>query len=325
MGTIEFRKLIKFGSNSHVISIPRTWLSKNNLNKGDIVYFRENGNDELILTPAEAKSKRVDKEIVIDANSKTVEAIRRELTSAYIRGYNIIKIVDKNLKDRAVEIRNELQNLMALEIMEQTQTSITTRDLLNLEEVDLTVLIRRMDTITRTMMGDLRDSIKDGSDQFASLRYRDQDVNRILYVIKRLTNIGISDSNFAASIKTTPKDLFKSWTVALSLEAIADEVKRVAELLKELKVKDKTREFLLKLFIDIEANYLSVMKAYHTKDIPLAFAYSDKRKELFKTCSDLFVEVNRYSETNLRVLSVNERFKIIIDLINRVSRSVYDD
>ncbi len=322
---MEFRKLIKFGSNSHVISLPRTWLSKNNLDKGDVVYFHENGNNELILAPAEAKAKRDDKEIVLDANGKGIEAIRRELTSAYIRGFNVIKIVDKDLKSRAIEIRNELQNLMALEIIEQTQNSITARDLLNLEEVDVNIMIRRMDTIARTMISDLKDSIKNGGDQFNNLRHRDQDVNRILYVIKRLTHIGISDSNFAAEIKATPKDLFKSWTVAMSLESIADETKRVAELLKDLKINDKTRDFLYNLFIEIEANYLSVMKAYHTKDIPLALAYSEKRRSLFKSCNELFVEVNRHSETNLRILSANERFKNMIDLLNRISRSVYDE
>lgn len=322
---MDFRKLIKFGSNSHVISLPRPWLSKNKLDKGDVVYFHENGNNELIITPAEAKTKREDKEVVIDANDKTIEAIRRELTSAYIRGFNVIKIIDKNLKDRALEIRNELQNLMALEIVEQTQTSITTRDLLNLEDVDVTVMIRRMDTITRTMISDLKDAIKNGTNQFSNLRHRDQDVNRILYVMKRLTNIGVSDSNFASSIKTTPKDLFKVWLIALSIESIADETKRIAELMDNIKVKDATRNLLLDLFSTVEEGYLSVMKSYYTKDLSLALAYSDKRRSLFKKCNDFFVEINRYSETNLRVLSVIERLKNTVDLVNRVARSVYDD
>ena len=323
---MDFRKLIKFGSNSHVISLPRPWLSKNKLEKGAVVYFHENGNNELILTPvAESKAKKEDKEVVIDANGKNIEILRRELISAYMNGYNVIKIVDKNLKDRAIEIRNELQNLMALEVMEQTQTSITTRDLLNLEDLDVSVLIRRMDTIARTMVADLKESIDNGSDQFANLRHRDQDINRIFYVIKRLTNLGISDPNFASQIKTTTKGLFNSWIVASILESVADEVKRISELLINIKLKNNTKKFLFETFSELETNYLSVMRAYYTKDAPLALAYSDKRKDLLKKCNNFFVEVNRYSETNLRVLAINERFKSIIELANGISRIVYDD
>ena len=52
---------------------------------------------------------------------------------------------------------------------------------------------------------------------------------------------------------------------------------------------------------------------------------SRQRKDLLKKCNNFFVEVNRYSETNLRVLAINERFKSIIELANGISRIVYDD
>ena len=185
---MEFRKLIKFGSNSHVISLPRTWLIKNKLEKGAVVYFHENGNNELILAPVEHQFKQEDKEIVIDANKKELTTLKRELISAYIKGYNIIRMVDSEMKNRAVEIRNELQNLMALEIMEQTQTSISARVFLNTPDVDLAALLRRMDTTIRSMFVDFKDSLKDSNDSYSHLSYRDQDINRAYFVILRITS-----------------------------------------------------------------------------------------------------------------------------------------
>jgi len=321
---IEFRKLIKFGNSSHVVSLPRNWLSRNKLDKGDVVYLQENGGNELILTPAEPKLDKEDREIVLDISKKTVEALRRELTSAYIKDFNLIKIVDKNLKDRAMDIRNELRKLMALEIVDQTQTSITARVLLNLQDVNVNVMIRRMDTIIRTMMADLKDAIRDDVDHFENLRHRDQDVNRIFYVIMRLANHGIDDPSFASAIKLTPKDLFNYWGVGMYLESIADEVKRISEVLKNTRIKKRTRQFLLDLFMEVESGYLEVMKAYHTKDIQLAFSYSERRKRVFERCDKLYSEMNRGSEVNLKVLAINERFKNMVEGINRISRRVYD-
>ena len=59
---MEYRKLIKFGNSSHVISIPNNWLKKNNLNKGDTVYLDENGGKELVLTPEKKENVIEDKE-----------------------------------------------------------------------------------------------------------------------------------------------------------------------------------------------------------------------------------------------------------------------
>ncbi|MDP4012882.1 MAG: hypothetical protein Q8R00_04735 [Candidatus Nanoarchaeia archaeon] len=320
---MDFRKLIKFGNSSHVISLPRDWLTKNKLDKGDVIYFHQNGGNELVLTPAEPKSKKEDREIVIDANKKAIETIKRELTSAYIRGFNVIKITDNNLKERAVEIRNELQNLMALEIMEQTQTSMVARDMLNVNDVNLNTLLRRMDMTTRSMMTDLKEAIKETSNTYEHFSYRDQDINRTYFVVLRLTNLGMSDLAFANSIKLTPKDLFKIWGVGYYLESLADEVKRIAELLNNTKINKKTKEYLLRLFNDIEASYFSVMKAYYTGDIQLALQYSDARKKLFEKTNELYKELNRNPD-NLRVLAICERFNNMIESINKISRKVYD-
>ena len=319
---MEFRKLIKFGSNSHVISLPRTWLTKNKLEKGAVIFFHENGNNELILAPVEHSLKQDEKEIVIDATKKEMSTIKRELTSAYIKGYSVIKIIDSDLKKRAVEIRNELQNLMALEIMEQTQSSVTARVLLNMPDIDLLALLRRMDTTVRTMLTDLKDSLKDSSDSYSHLSYRDQDINRAYFVILRITNGGMEDSKLASALKLNAKDLFNFWSIAFYLENFGDEIKRIAELMSNTKLNKNTTESVLKFLVEIESAYLSVMKAYYTNDIDLALSYSDTRKKLFDKYK-FYVEMNRQPD-NLRVLSICERFYNMIEILNKISRRVYD-
>ena len=90
---MEYRKLIKFGNSSHVISIPNNWVKKNKLKKGDLIYFEENGKGELILNSELKKEEHQLKEITINVNNKEASTIQREIMNAYINDIDIINII----------------------------------------------------------------------------------------------------------------------------------------------------------------------------------------------------------------------------------------
>ena len=69
---IEFRKLIKFGDSSFVVSVPMNWIKRNSLKKGDTIYLEENGEGELILNPKLKEYKKEITEKIIDANGKDI-------------------------------------------------------------------------------------------------------------------------------------------------------------------------------------------------------------------------------------------------------------
>ena len=213
--------------------------------------------------------------------------------------------------------------LMALEIMEQTQTSISARVFLNTPDVDLAALLRRMDTTIRSMFVDFKDSLKDSNDSYSHLSYRDQDINRAYFVILRITNLGMEDSKLASALKLTAKDLFNFWSIAFHLENFGDEIKRIAELKSNTKLNKNTTEAVLRILSEIETAYNSVMKSYYTNDIESALKYSDTRKKLFERCNEFYVQLNRQPD-NLRVLSISERLKNMVELLNKISRRVYD-
>ena len=52
---MDYRKLIAFGKNSFVISVPKQWIKQNKLNKGDLIYLDESG-PNLILSKKERRS-----------------------------------------------------------------------------------------------------------------------------------------------------------------------------------------------------------------------------------------------------------------------------
>ena len=43
MVNIDVRKLISFGKGSYIISMPKGWIEKNNLKKGDLISVNDGG------------------------------------------------------------------------------------------------------------------------------------------------------------------------------------------------------------------------------------------------------------------------------------------
>ena len=114
---MEFRKLISFGKTSFVMSIPKAWIVKNNLKKGDLIALDERDGN-LMLSPKKDKAEMEQKEIVNDTTGKDINRIKRETTSAYVNNFNPIIINGKDLTEKTPEIRQALADLIALEVME---------------------------------------------------------------------------------------------------------------------------------------------------------------------------------------------------------------
>src|SRR3989344_5298585 len=113
---MEYRKLISFGKSSYVVSLPKSWVTQNNLKKGDLIYFEQQGGN-LLVQPKE--NEVVDqKSIIITADGKNLLRIRRELNSAYIENYREITIKGRELKDKSEQILEFVRDLIALEVLE---------------------------------------------------------------------------------------------------------------------------------------------------------------------------------------------------------------
>ena len=106
---MEYRKLIKFGNSSFIISIPSAWLRKNKLGKGDVVYLEEDGGSRLVLHSSTI-NKKEEKEFSIDTKGKDVDRVKEELYNAYIEGFDVIKLLGDNINEFSDEIRKVLNN-----------------------------------------------------------------------------------------------------------------------------------------------------------------------------------------------------------------------
>ena len=89
---MNIRKLVKAGIASFTVSLPKEWIEKNKLKKGDSVYIVEKSANELLLSTEMKEQPKELNEITIVTENKDLETIRREITSAYVNNCNNIII-----------------------------------------------------------------------------------------------------------------------------------------------------------------------------------------------------------------------------------------
>ncbi|MBI2670608.1 phosphate uptake regulator PhoU [Candidatus Woesearchaeota archaeon] len=280
---MEVRKLIKFGNSSHVISIPNVWLKKNNLNKGDVIYFEENGNNELVLTPQIKEKKEETKEVIIDTTNKTLHSVKREIVSAYVNNNRVIKIIGKDINEISSELREFIHNLLAVEIIEETQNKLIARDFLNVKTLSTMNIIRRMDIVIRSMLLDAKDVLKKEK-IYDNIMNRDHDLNRLTILAFRSSRYYMENQNNKENFSIV--DYFKMWSVAESLEKIGDEIKRFARYLKKSTLSKNKLQDIIDLYTKIGKVYIDTMSSLYKEDKTLLFNQAAKRDVIMKEIED---------------------------------------
>jgi phosphate uptake regulator len=284
---IELRKLISFGKNSYVVSLPKKWVIKNKLKKGAFISIIED-QDGLLLKSHDNKPKVEEpRRITISAENKNLDVIRTEITSAYLEGYVIIEVSSKNLKDNSIEIRDMLRGFAGLEIINQSLSRIVAKDLININEIKIKTLIRRMDNITRSMMEDALECF-DGVDHAESMAHIDDEVNRLHFFTYRIIRMGLTDVRIANNLGTTPLKLHSDHTVTTLIERIADSTKKICRYLNDSKLGKKWGLELKGIFNDIKQSYFDVMKAHYTQDNEIALRIESTNKKNVLACDDIF-------------------------------------
>ncbi|MFA6460710.1 MAG: phosphate uptake regulator PhoU [Candidatus Woesearchaeota archaeon] len=313
---MEYRKLISFGKSSFVVSLPKSWVNQNKLKKGDLIYLEENGQN-MILSKNENKDAVVDKIRTINIDGKDIRLIAREVNSSYILNYRTIILKGKEIKDRIKEIQTILQNLIALEVMEQTSNSIVAKDFLNMEQVSIDEVIRKMDIIARTM---LKESVQNVlRDNYENINDRDKDVNRLYFLLYRAVLYNMEHLSAALKrLKMTPMDLLNHQFIGFYIEGVADEARRIARHSRNLKLSSKEKNNLMTFYGKIEQYYLDTMRAIYERDYHGSLRLSCIRESIN---SDLDLLEKNNVEFNFMIMV--SRMRRMLSYVHSLGRMVY--
>lgn len=283
---MDYRKIIQFGKTSFVISLPKQWVRKNNLSKGDLISLMQE-KDNLVVCARERKKIHEASSVTVNTETKELPEIKAEIVSAYLANHDVITVKGRNLADLSIDIKKIVRDLMGFEMVEQEAGRIVAKDLMNTEEVDVGSLIRRVDIIVRSMIKDSTAGLHE--DYYESIFHRDKDVNKLVLMLKRVIKLALDEPYVASKMKKGNKELLRDWNIVCLLESVGDEVKRVSRIFRKMeKGKNKIKEANKIL----GEKYFEIMRAYHKKDLKLAMKINLGHSERMKMIDELKAEGN---------------------------------
>tara|TARA_Y100000031_G_scaffold125072_1_gene141262 strand:- start:1984 stop:2934 length:951 start_codon:yes stop_codon:yes gene_type:complete len=312
---MQFRKIIKFGNNSFVISLPKSWIEQNKLKKGDTVQLDETGDDLHVLTKRPLTEEAT--EIIIDIANKDPDCIKREVTAAYINGHATITLLGKRSAENEYALKKNLHSMIALEILEQTETKMVARCFLNMKEISIENSIRRMDNIIRSMFADTKKTMDEDNHQLIYIR--DEDVNRLNFLSFRTIKFLLDNPNYAKSINISPQYALNMWQIVTNLESVADQIKRIARDIHKSKMSSGQKKDFLEIFKRIDKHYTETMTCFYKKNQQTGLVLANKKKGLVEGADGFF---KKYLRTAY-LPSVSDKLKTLILDIHKITRVVY--
>jgi len=287
-----------FSKGSYIITMPKSWVVKNNLKKGDTISIEE-GSNELIFYAGQKEPKRKEKAISIETEGKKLAIIKAEIVSAYLNNCNTIEIRSKALADDAPVIKGIIRNLSGMEIIEQTGTKIVAQDLIDVSSISIQNIMRRMDVITRSMIDDLLLCL-DGKCDPKSIINRDADVNRLYFLGYRVIKNAMENPAVMRELDTNIWHIANHRSVLIRVEEIADTQKRISRLLSNAQLRDEILEGIKEISRDIKSSYSDVMKAYYTNDKAIALEIEINHESLIEKCNKFLENASKRSLVEIK-------------------------
>jgi phosphate uptake regulator len=316
---MEYRKLISFGRNSFVISLPKAWIRHNKLQKGDLIYVDEKESN-LILGIKE-HDVASEKSTTIEVDDKSISQLRREINAVYIENYRQITLIGSQLKEKSEELLKLVRELIALEVLEIDSKKIITKDFLSMEKVSVAELIKKMDMIVRSMSKDCMECFNE--DNVSNIILRDKDVNRISFLIYRSIRFGLKNPSITLkNFDLFPSDLLNLYLITFQLEKIADETKRISRGMLKTKISNKEKEEFVKLLLETEKLYLEFIKSYYKKNRDQALLLSNKKTQIIKKINNFSNTIDNKDEGFIYMI---DRFRHLIGCIHEMGRLIYQN
>lgn len=228
---METRKVQVTGKSTYVVSLPKKWVNSIQIKNGDSIAMIPLPDGTMLINPKLKKSEKDSSKKIVQVESGDTEQLFRKFIGAYLAGYNVIEF--RTNGNEGKEVRQEIHDLshrvIGPQLIEETPNSMTMRDLLDSSDFSLLKGVKRMYMITRDMHMGAINLLREPNTEIAEdIRMRDQEVDKLYWMIAKQYNLIIKDVFFADKMAMQPLEAQGFLLVARTLERIADHSSRLA-------------------------------------------------------------------------------------------------
>jgi phosphate uptake regulator len=229
---MEIRRVQVTGGASFVVTLPKEWAEGQKIKKNDPVGMTVQPDGTLLVT------KNTTDEILqqikeIDCSTIADPAfLFRLLIGTYIMGFNMIRLSSKQGFPPFVRsvVRDFTQMTIGQEVVEETETLIAIKDLLNPAEMPLDNTIKRMFVIVKNMHKDAITALDTHNKTLAEdVIKRDIDADRLNWLIARQTNMIMLHASLSRKMGISPDLAMHYYILSRIIERVGDHAVRIAE------------------------------------------------------------------------------------------------
>jgi len=204
---MEIRRVQVTGGSSFVVTLPKDWADAQKIGKNDPVGLIVQPDGTLLVTKkitedAEQRIKEIDSSTITDP-----AFLFRMLIGAYITGFTVIRITTKQRFPPFVRtvVRDFTRMTIGQEVVEETDTVITIKDLLNPSEMPFDNTLKRMFVIIRNMHEDAITALETHNRSLVmDVINRDEDADRLNWLIARQTNMILQNASLSRKMGVSP-------------------------------------------------------------------------------------------------------------------------
>ena len=229
----EYRKLQITGGSTMIVSLPKDWVSKNELAKGDLVSIEELSTGDLRISQLRAqKSKSC---TTIDC-TKLDYGLLDLLIGAYLSGSDVIKVTssEKIPRETRMIIREFLRDTRGMEIESDEEKEISIVSLLNPSELKLQVSINRMYILISELVNDSYSVLEgDSIDLLKDIEDRERQIDARRLLIERQVAAAIKIPSVEKRLDIDRFSAMEHANIARVLERMGDHATRLAFLVRD--------------------------------------------------------------------------------------------
>ncbi len=278
------------GNSTYTISLPKKWVTQNQLKKGSLLRLREDGTGTLTIVPNEPScmQKKLDKASFKISPKDNSDTVARKTLSAYLAGYNLIymraekhTLSTKQRQNIKVFAR---RMLVGTEIVTDTPHELTLQVLLSYPEFSIQSALRRMSIIASSMHKDAITALKTRNSTLAKeVSTTDNEVDRFnLFVIRQLKMTNQNPRIAKDFGIATEKEYIDYRLVSKSIERTADHAVKISDNAAILKddLTDEAKQKIDDMSTIAVTMFENAVESLFRHDYCLAESILEKHKEI---------------------------------------------